>query len=48
MIVEFPNMMSVKAFYDSDAYRPLMAIRQRTTRSTLLAIDGIQAIATRR
>lgn len=41
VIVEFPDMASLRAFYNSDAYQPLVAIRQRTTRSTLLAISGI-------
>lgn len=41
VIVEFPDMRSLRAFYQSEAYQPLLAIRKRATRSTLWAIEGI-------
>jgi uncharacterized protein (DUF1330 family) len=41
VIVEFPDMARLKAFYHSAEYRPLLAIRQRAARSTLLAIEGV-------
>src|ERR1700676_1548915 len=34
VIVEFPDMARLKAFYHSAEYRPLLAIRQRAARST--------------
>jgi len=40
-IVEFPHMTALRAFYESDAYQPLMAIRRRAARSTLLAVTGL-------
>jgi len=41
VILEFPDMARLRAFYDSPEYRPLRAIRQRASRSTLTAIEGI-------
>lgn len=41
VILEFPDMARLKAFYDSAEYRPLLAIRQRAARSNLLAIEGV-------
>lgn len=41
VIVEFPNMARLKDFYESDSYRPLTAIRRRSTHSTLLAVNGV-------
>ena len=41
VMLEFPDMARLKAFYNSAEYRPLLAIRQRTARSNLLAIEGV-------
>jgi uncharacterized protein (DUF1330 family) len=41
VILEFPDMGRLRAFYDSAEYRPLLAIRQRAARSTLTAIEGV-------
>ena len=41
VILEFPDMARLRAFYDSPEYRPLLAIRKRAARSTLIAIEGI-------
>jgi uncharacterized protein (DUF1330 family) len=41
VILEFPDMAQLKAFYHSAEYQPLLAIRQRAARSTLLAIEGV-------
>jgi uncharacterized protein (DUF1330 family) len=41
VVLEFPNMVQLRAFYDSPAYRPLIAIRQRSSRSSLFAIAGV-------
>jgi len=41
VILEFPDMARLRAFYDSPEYRPLLAIRQRTSHSTLTAIEGV-------
>jgi len=41
VIVEFPDMAHLRTFYRSAEYRPLIAIRQRAARGTLLAIEGV-------
>jgi uncharacterized protein (DUF1330 family) len=41
VILEFPDMARLKAFYNSPEYRPLMAIRNRAARSSLVAIEGV-------
>ena len=41
VILEFPDMARLRAFYDSPEYRLLLAIRQRTARSTLIAVEGV-------
>ena len=43
VIVEFTDMVRLKAFYNSAEYQPLLAIRQRAARSNLLAIEGVRA-----
>ncbi len=41
VILEFPNMAILKAWYDCPEYRPLRDIRERTAVSSVVAIDGI-------
>ena len=41
VIVEFPSMAALKAFYDSPEYRALREQRQRTTRSRVVALEGL-------
>jgi uncharacterized protein (DUF1330 family) len=41
VIVEFPSMVQLKRWWDSPEYQPLRAIRERTTRSTLVATEGL-------
>lgn len=41
VILEFPSMEQLKAFYDSPAYQPLKALRQRASQGTLVAIQGV-------
>lgn len=41
VVLEFPDMARLKAFYDSPEYQPLIAIRQRASRSSLLAVEGV-------
>ena len=40
VIIEFPDMAALKAFYESPAYRPLIELRNRTASSRLVAIEG--------
>lgn len=41
IVLEFPNMEKLKAFYDSPEYQPLIELRQKSSRSTLLAVEGV-------
>jgi uncharacterized protein (DUF1330 family) len=41
VILEFPDMTHLKAFYGSPDYQELIAIRQRASRGTLLAMEGL-------
>ena len=41
VILEFADMARLKAWYQSAEYRPLIELRQRTTISTLVAVEGI-------
>ena len=41
VILEFPSMAQLKAWWDSPEYTPLRAIRERTSRSNLVAIEGL-------
>lgn len=41
VILEFPDMAHLKAFYGAPEYQELIAIRQGASRGTLLAIEGV-------
>ena len=41
VILEFPDMAHLKAFYISPQYKTLIAIRQAASLGTLLAIEGV-------
>ena len=41
VVLEFPDMAHLKAFYHSPEYQRLVAIRQRASTGTLFAIDGV-------
>ena len=41
VILEFPDMAQLKAFYFSPEYQELVAIRQRAARGHLLAVEGL-------
>jgi uncharacterized protein (DUF1330 family) len=41
VILEFPSMGQLEAWYDSPAYVPLRAIRQRATKSKLVKVEGL-------
>ena len=40
VILEFPDMASIKRFYDSPGYTAARAIRQKASTGTLVAIEG--------
>jgi uncharacterized protein (DUF1330 family) len=39
-VVEYPSMEMARACYESADYAPLLALRQRTTRSHVALIEG--------
>ena len=41
VVLEFPSMAQIKAWYDSPAYVPLRAIRERSTKSNLVMVEGL-------
>ncbi len=41
VILEFPDMAHLQAFYRSPEYTRLVAIRQRASRGSLIAIEGV-------
>ena len=43
VVVEFDSVDAVRAFYFSEAYAPLLAIRSRTTRSHVSIVAGFVA-----
>jgi len=40
LIIEFPDMASLKAWYDADEYQPMKEIRQQGIDATLWLVDG--------
>lgn len=41
VIVEFPSLAALKAFWMSPEYQPLRAIRERAAKSNLVAVEGL-------
>ena len=41
VIVEFPDMAALKAFYDSPEYTAAKAVRQKASSGMLVAIEGV-------
>lgn len=40
VVIAFPDMATLNAWYDSPEYAPLKALRKRCTRSRLIAVEG--------
>jgi uncharacterized protein (DUF1330 family) len=41
VIVEFPSMAALKAFYNAPEYQALLKLRKETTRTNLIALEGL-------
>ena len=41
VVLEFPSMVELRAWWESPEYRPLRALRERTATSNLIATDGL-------
>ena len=42
VVLEFPSMAQLKAFWDSPEYRPLRAVRERCATSRIVGVEGFQ------
>jgi uncharacterized protein (DUF1330 family) len=40
VILEFPSLARLKEWYKSPEYRPLLEIRKRTARSSVIVVEG--------
>jgi len=41
VVLEFGTMKDLKAFWESPAYRPLSALRERSARCHIVAVEGV-------
>jgi uncharacterized protein (DUF1330 family) len=41
VILEFPSLAQLKAWWDSPEYRPVRAIRERTAKTNLIVTEGV-------
>ncbi|UCE32494.1 MAG: DUF1330 domain-containing protein [Burkholderiales bacterium] len=41
VVIEFPSMEALTAWYESPEYRPLRELRQRVADSRLVAVEGL-------
>lgn len=41
VLLEFPDMATLRAFYHSPEYLPLLDLRRRSTHSEVLIFDGV-------
>lgn len=41
VLLEFPSMEALKAWYDSGDYAPLITLRQSASNGALVAIEGV-------
>lgn len=41
VLLEFPSMADALTWYESDAYSEARALRQRTTRSDVVLVEGV-------
>jgi uncharacterized protein (DUF1330 family) len=40
VVIEFPSMDALRAWYDSDEYAPLISLRQQAATGDLVAVEG--------
>ncbi len=40
-VIEFPDLASMKAFWESPEYQPLRELRERSANSNLVVIEGL-------
>jgi uncharacterized protein (DUF1330 family) len=42
VVIEFPDMEKLKAFYGCEEYQPYIKVRQELTESKIIALDGLK------
>lgn len=42
VVIEFPDMAALKAWYASSEYAPLIRLRQAASKGSLIAVEGAQ------
>lgn len=43
VLIEFPSLEHIKAFYHSDAYQEIKKLREGAAIGTFIAVDGVQS-----
>ncbi len=41
VVIEFPDMDALERWYNSDDYKPLLAMRLRAARGNAIAVNGV-------
>lgn len=44
IVLEFPSLAALRAFYDAPEYQPLKALRQRASTGRLVAVEGVMPL----
>ena len=44
ILLEFPSLAALRAFYDAPEYQPLKALRQRASTGRLVAVEGVMPL----
>ena len=44
VVIAFPSMEQARAWYDSDAYAPLIPMRTQHSRSTVFLLEGVKEV----
>jgi uncharacterized protein (DUF1330 family) len=42
VVISFPDMAAARRFYDSEDYKPVLALRLRAGRSRAILVDGVK------
>ncbi|KRC26066.1 DUF1330 domain-containing protein [Acidovorax sp. Root217] len=44
VVIAFPSMEQARAWYDSDAYAPMIPMRTQHSRSTVFLLEGVKEV----
>lgn len=45
VVLEFPDMAKLRSFYESPEYQTLIPLRQKGSRASLFAVEGVPVLA---